>query len=295
LAYGYPALGRYGLTHGLLAWARCALWCEQTGAEALAPIWLRPRVGPYLRRERDKRNYFKLFRAGPATSGLRRTRLLATAPRTDIGEGWPEGPVDAGTLVVFRNALANNEIKCFSQVAGHGALLKSKLIEITRPRFVPDPPAAPHIAIHIRLGDFAPPPADLTQVAGRNNMQLPMDWYVDRLRVLRAAIGRDVPVIVYSDGDDAALAPVLSERGVIRSPRQASVTDLLAMSNASALIASGSGFSLWGAFLGNVPRISFRGQSIVPIHADPTHEVETMAGEALPDTFTSIVRLRLGD
>jgi hypothetical protein len=126
-------------------------------------------------------------------------------------------------------------------------------------------------------------------------MRLPMDWYVDRLRVLRAAIGRDVPVIVYSDGDDAALAPVLSERGVIRSPRQASVTDLLAMSNASALIASGSGFSLWGAFLGNVPRISFRGQSIVPIHADPTHEVETMAGEALPDTFTSIVRLRLGD
>ena len=53
--YGYPEMGRTGLGHSLLAWARCVVWCEMTGAKMLAPRWLRIRIGPYLRGERQAR------------------------------------------------------------------------------------------------------------------------------------------------------------------------------------------------------------------------------------------------
>ena len=76
--YGWTRLGRYGLAHGILAWARCVVWCEQTGAAMIAPFWFKPRIGPWLRRERDRRTYFKLFHAGRAIGGLRRLALLAT-------------------------------------------------------------------------------------------------------------------------------------------------------------------------------------------------------------------------
>lgn len=57
--YGKPMIGRAGLGNELFPWARCMIWCHQTGA-ALAPFsWRRLHVGPYLRNESDKRQYHR--------------------------------------------------------------------------------------------------------------------------------------------------------------------------------------------------------------------------------------------
>lgn len=291
--YGYPALGRYGLAHGLLAWARCAVWCEKTGARPLAPIWLRPRIGPYLRRERDKRDYFKLFGTGGALGEPLRSWLLATARRIDVGIDWPDPlpPADRATVVVFRNALADNEKKCFDQVRGHGAMLRERLLAMTRPRYRPPSPATPFIAIHVRLGDFAL--ADpVTLATGGNNLRLPIDWYGDRLKALRAAIDEDLPGVVFSDGSAAQLAPLLAMPGVSRAPRRSAVTDLLAIGQGAAVIASASGFSLWGAFLGDAPRIHHPGQAIVPLHDDPSRDLGSAFGTTVTPDFAAHVFAR---
>jgi len=296
--YAMPVLGRYGLTHGLLAWARCRLWCAENGATMVAPFWLKLRVGPYLRRERDKRNYFLLFGPGNALAGVRRLLVLARARKIEIGTEWPSAPAPAAEplLLRFHNALKDNEKKSFAQVVGHGAFLRRELLAITRPRYHPLLPAGPFIAIHVRLGDFSAPPAgDATPAAASTNTRLPIDWYGDRLDALRDALGRPVQAIVFSDGSDADLTPLLARSGVTRSPKQQSVTDLLAMGEGAALIASGSGFSLWGAFLGSTPRIAHPGQSIVPIDADPTRDIESPVGSPLPQPFIEHVRARLTD
>jgi hypothetical protein len=148
----------------------------------------------------------------------------------------------------------------------------------------------------VRLGDFTTPaPSGASVSAETTNTRLPIDWYGDRLDALRGALGQQVHAIVFSDGSDADLAPLLSRSNVSRSPRQQSVTDLLAMGEGVALIASGSGFSLWGAFLGSAPRIAHPGQSIVPIHADRTRDIESPAGTELPSSFIGHVRARLMD
>jgi hypothetical protein len=293
LRYGYPRLGRYGLTHGLLAWARCVVWCEASGAAMIAPFWLKLRVGPYLRRERDKRSYFRLFHAGGAIAGARRLALLARRPRLPVGEGWPPAEVPARTLVVFDNALADNERKSFAQVLGHGPMLRRRLLAMTRAKFRPAPAPAAHIAIHVRLGDFTAPPADGRGPA--KNVRLPLAWYGERLVALRDALGVALPAVVYSDGSDEELAPLLNLPAVSRPPRAESVTDLLAIGQAACLIGSGSGFSLWGAFLGSAPRLSHPGQRIVPIYqgAEAHADIESGLGEPLPESFASAVRARL--
>ncbi len=292
--YGYPELGRYGLAHGILAWARCVIWCEETGAKMIAPVWLRPRIGPYLRRERDKRNYFLLFKDRRAITGMARAFLLMTGARREAGTIWPDAhaPKSGREIVVFRNALASNEAKFFHQIVGHGALLRTRLIEMTRPRYRPKVTKTPHIAIHVRLGDFVRKPTADTLSSGIHNVQLPIHWYADRLIALRDALGSAVPAIIYSDGADDDLLPLTAIANVSRAIRQQSVTDLLAMGDGIAVISSGSGFSLWGAFLGGAPRLCHPGQMIVPAYNDPALEIESGLASPLPDPFVRSVRAR---
>lgn len=289
--YAMPELGRYGLTHGLLAWARCRLWCEMHGARMVAPVWFRIRIGPWLRNERDKRSYFLLFHPGAAITGLHRTWLLATCERREIGPEWPDPPAPGARplLLRFHNALQQNEVKSFHQVRGHGAFIRRELEAITRPAFRPPPPAAPFIAIHVRLGDFSAPASVAALAQGASNSRLPVEWYADRLAALRARLGRDVPAIVFSDGEDAELAPLLALPAVVRPPRQSAITDLLQMGQGACVISSGSGFSLWGAFLGDAARLCFPGQLIVPALADARREIESGFGEDLPDDFVAAV------
>lgn len=292
--YGFPDMGRTGLAHSLLAWGRCAVWCRDTGATMLAPRWLRLRVGPYLRRERDKRNYFRTFHSGPLLWEPRRSLIRATA-QTLFAEldlpapGYaPAKPV----VVVFRNAQAQNSRKFFHLLAGEGLFLRDQLVKITRRNYLPSPPPGAHVAIHIRLGDFGiVPDAEIRD--GATNARLSLDWYGRVLDRLRIDLGCSIPAIVYSDGSDQDLAPILSRQDVTRAPQSAAVTDLLAISRASVLIASASGFSQWGAFLGSVPYISYTGQNFFDHIPELDRGVETDGNGALPQEFLTIAARRL--
>jgi hypothetical protein len=295
--FAIPIPGRYGLTHGLLAWARARLWCADNGATMLAPFWFKLRIGPYLRRERDKRNYFLLFNRGKAVSGVQRLLALLRSRKIEVGTEWPNMPDRTNGRVVlrFHNALKDNEKKSFAQVLGHGPFLRHELLAMTRRRYHPVLQAEPFIAIHVRLGDFSKSAQSAATAAGSTNTRLPIDWYGDRLEALRIALGQSLPAIVFSDGSDDELAVLLSLPQVKRAPKQQSVTDLLDMGQGAALIASGSGFSLWGAFLGSVPRIAHPGQSIVPIDEDRTRDIESGFGESFPPSFVAHVRTRMVD
>lgn len=260
--YGYADVGRFGLGHGLLAWGRCVVWCHQRNAPVIAPRWLRLRIGPYLRRERDKRFYYSQFRTGRQIGGLRRASLLALADKCSAQSQLPPPGFrpTRDTVVVFSNSPADNERKHFHEIVGASRIVREALIDMTRPRFLPSPPRERHIAIHLRRGDFATPGNISVLKRGLHNQRLPITWYVEMLTGLRQHLGDKLPAIVYSDCQDAELKPLLELEGVRRSSNKKAITDMLAISQAHVLISSGSGFSRWGSYLGQVPRLCFPGQ-----------------------------------
>ena len=288
-----PELGRFGLAHGILSWARCRVWCREHDVPMLAPNWFKIRVGPYVRGERDKRNYFLLFQPGDAVTGLGRLAAIARSEARNIGPEWPDRPVPktGPVLLKFRNAISGNDAKSFWQVRGHGAFLRRELLAITKPRYQPSPVPQPFIAIHVRMGDFRPV-SESALIRGETNTRQPIEWYVDRLRALRASLGMALPAVVYSDGCSRDLAKLLAEPAIDRAPAQQSVTDLLQMGQAACVISSASGFSTWGAFLGQAPRLCFPGQMRIAVFNDPRREIESAFGDALPDGFVGAVHTR---
>jgi hypothetical protein len=288
MIYGLPDVGRCGLGHSLLAWGRCHVWCRRTGALPLAPNWFRPRIGPYLRRERDKRNYFLLFQAGNAIGGIERLKLLLTLPKLLESEADDSAPPVEPSIIVFRTIADNDIRRDFAAIQGHADLLHHDLVAMTRPQYRPKPLVRHHIAVHVRLGDFSAPANEQTVRDGRQNVRVPIRWYASALAALRKALG-DIPAIVYSDGADNQLAEILELPAVQRAPRQPSITDLLSIAQADALIGSGSGFSIWGSFLGRVPRLSFPGQSLVSVLDSHGAEAVMEEDDPVPTTFIDSV------
>jgi hypothetical protein len=292
--FGYADVGRTGLAHSLLAWARCVVWAEQVGATMLAPHWFRFRIGPMIRQERDKRHYFADFHDATQVSGLRREYLLATSMRVHAeldlpgrGNGnWRK------TVVIFRNAQAVNGKKFFHLIEGHHELVRDRLISITTDKALAGVHVEPHVAIHVRRGDFKEPDTgDLDQVV--TNTRLPIEWYEKTFLKLRSQIGYNFKTIIYSDGSDAEIAELLKYKNVERSKSQSAITDLISMSNAAVIVASVSGFSQWGSYLGNVPCISYPSQSLFSyLKCSPT-EIEVSIENDIPSDFLIEVKSRL--
>ena len=239
----------------------------------LAPNWLhiQHRIGPIRRRERDNRQYHRLFRFPGYVTGLRRMYVLATAKRisaidTDLDQVLQQ---HRSGLVVFKNLIDLNEETHFPEIAGHGLEIRRELLAITKPKYLPNHDGEAHIALHVRMGDFRVPPSLDVLRQGAKNSRIPLEWYCNILGGLRQRLG-PVSAKLYSDGSDESLAPLLQMSDVVRPPKQPSVTDLLSIAQARLLISSGSGFSIWGAFLADAPRICFPGQRFARVLRSPT-------------------------
>jgi hypothetical protein len=257
--YGYAYPGRYGLGHSMLAWARCLLWCRDNKVPMLAPRWLYFRLGPYLRHEMDKRSYHKLFRKDAYIHGVHRLWLLRTAKRFTAHQE-SEAKLGRGTrVVVFENEAGNNTI-FFRTIFGRHEEVRRELLRIANPDHIPTlNNHEPFIGIHVRTGDFTRV-SDHAALSTTGNVQLPVEWYRDILLSIRRHAGSDLPARLFSDGDIELLRPLLKLPNVALINPHSALHDILDLSRASVLISSGSGFSMWAAYLGQVPRICFPNQ-----------------------------------
>lgn len=261
----------YGLGNRLFPWARCRVFHHVHGVPMLAPRWFRPSVGPYLRGERDLRTYGpKIMLAGlftPAADevrGLRRELARLRGPTLDEPEDprlpWPGPPsVPAHGMIRF----AGYE-RFFSPVLGWSARLLQDLRGITRPRWlgIADAPTDVPIACHVRAAKDFPASASGARVLAFGE-RTPSAWFAATVTSIREAVGRPVKAYVVSDGTTDDLAPLLALDHVERVPAESAISDLLLLSRARVLLASGSSsFSAWAAYLGGMPAASHRGQPL---------------------------------
>jgi hypothetical protein len=95
-----------------------------------------------------------------------------------------------------------------------------------------------------------------------------------------------VPAVVVSDGSPAALGDLLSIDGVTLLRPGCAISDLLVLSRARVLLASGSSsFSAWGAFLGQMPVASHPGQPMSDWRIHPSRGQHL--GEFVPGDHAS--------
>jgi hypothetical protein len=292
--FGFPALGRTGLGNMLFPWARCYLWCTEYHKPMVAPIWTKFRLGPYLRQERDKRSYQILFRHEGYISGYNRLVILMLSRKISeqLIHNMPLNTSSLPKVVVFKG-MADLFRPLMTQ---HTALL-AELKRITRPWFVDTKIAhEPFIGIHIRRGDFSVPKDQKILNTGGINYQLPLGWYTDVLHEIRSRLGFIAKAYVFSDNSDEDLKELQSLPNIQIYRGGSAITDLLALSEARAIIASGSTFSMWASFLGQTPSVWYPGQRRQLLLDGDDHgelEPEYDMNKTLPNEFLAIVGRRV--
>jgi len=124
--------------------------------------------------------------------------------------------------------------------------------ELARLEFIYSSGAAgPVIALHIRKGDFKEV-GDLSQLKGRFNSAIPIEWYCGILSRLWELLRGNATIMVGSDAPSETLRKLPHSKNLIFLDKisQNPIVHMLAMSKADLLICSVSSFSMAAQFFG---------------------------------------------
>lgn len=301
--YAYPDVGRSGLGNMLFAWARAEVFAHRRGVRILAPQWVKPKIGPMLRGEKDKRLYVGLFDNRGFVTGPRRWWALSRADRIDEADAdrFMQSPRTARTtLVEFRgyewwftglgphqNLIPHRDLVCRRLREILSGRVKRRL-RVSEQSF--------DIAVHVRRGDR--PPMDFMEpypgaIDGipQHAKTMPDRWLANCITGVRAALGCAATVTVFSDARDDQLSPLLSLQNVRRAPPNPSIVDIFLLSRARVLITSGtSSFSAWASYLGGMPTIWYPGLRLDLFAGRPELSIETDLAGNIPASAPGVIR-----
>ena len=237
----YIRLPRVGLGNMLYVWAKGLVLASRLEVKPVISSWTQLHPGALLRGERSARLYWRQLRSSPLPARLAawwHCRKLSPF----VGDVQALDPVGGNMrspcLVSGMSDLPPDN--SFRDLKAHRPLLRAAFEKMLYPqvRRLVDSIPAPCIGVHVRRGDF------------RNSSWLtPIEYFCIRLKSVREVSGQELPAMVFSDGSDAELAPLLQMASVVRAPRRSDVIDLCALSKSRLIIVSGvSTFSNWASF-----------------------------------------------
>lgn len=275
-------LGGPGLGNLLFPWARAQVLAQRHGGRLLRPLWRQCKLGPLLRRERDLRWYWTLFDADPQDCGALASCLARRrGPALAEADAAKARPGDVVTVSGMDGL--------FEPLAGHNLLVAAKLHAILKPRVAEAARAlAPrsYIGLHVRLGDFAAPALAGGPAPRETNTRISLAWYQAMVEAARTALGDPTyPALVFSDGHDAELEPLLRMPAVRRHAAGNAASDILLLGQSRCMIASASTFSMWASYLGQPATVWYPGQMRGPLHPALHLQLERGIGDPLPDGF----------
>lgn len=266
MKYIYPRLSQYdlnilrlggpGLGNLLFTYSRAVAESKKNNIPMIWPTWYSLKIGPYIRHEMDKRKYNDLFTnnsnyiSGVKKIWLRCTRKVVnrnqikSIENVDSGIIEYTGMADMFEPIIDDYELIRNDLICNLQVQNRGWS---------------DFNFTDSISVHIRLGDFQRGTTEQLK-CGSQNTSTPVEWYCSMIQQIRAAVGRNMQVYVFSDGTEEELRDILHMPNVQRITFGNSISDIMALSKANLFLASGSTFSMWARFLGRMNVIAYEGQ-----------------------------------
>lgn len=270
---GFIRLGGSGLANCMFVAARACVLSHETGYLLIDPTWARFSLGPFIRRERDKRNYIGLFKK-TGISGLSKLFLLLRIPRIKPGLAVQ---ADCGIIVVegldnyFADLLNNQKlVKDYFSANIHSKVLeKVKNVDFSNV-----------IGVHIRLGDYI------------QSIRTDIAWYGSLINQLIAITKGAYRIFIFSDGSDEELKSIITLNNCERTFFGNALADIIALSKCRLIIGSDSTFSGWGAFLGQVP-IIFPRRHFPPVLLKNSQELVLNNSTDLPNEYMNSISLSL--
>lgn len=258
---GLIRIGGPGLANCMFMAAQAWIASGKDTSKFISPTWFKFSIGPYLRRERDKRNYANLFKT-KGKSGI--SKIIALA-KIKLG---------CGKCFYFQTLNGY-----FSEINQYQPEIKEYFESIINKRkisLVNEDMLKDCVAVHIRLGDYG------------SQQRIPLYWYRDIINNI-LNINPNQKIILFSDGSDEELAEIMTLSNVKRVFFGNALADIWAISKCKLLIASDSTFSAWGAFLGNVP-ILFSKRHFPPVFGGRQFEKVLDDSTDIPQDFYPIIR-----
>lgn len=279
MKYCYPHLGGKdlffvriagpGLGNMLFPWARATVAVAKGECRLIEPTWPQIKIGPFLRRERDGRSYSNLFRKNcRAIKGLKRLSLLLIARRKN--EKYID-ELEDGEIVLF-----DGMDGYFSSILEDYDTVLHELCSIASKESLKGLSFdfKNSISVHVRLGDFSSQATQQEISRGKTNVRIPLEWYREMIMGIREVRGQDIKILIFSDGEDKELAPLLELAGSHRVSFGSALGDMLALSKSEILVASGSTFSMWASYLGRMPVFWHPGQRRQRLYSQEFNEPE---------------------
>ena len=258
---------RAGLGNELLVWGKCWLASQALGGMCIPPAW-----------GMNPRGYGKYFRTS-RLDVLRNAALPRLLPsfRFTAEEYRATGCLDYGEAVSHW-AARQNRLPWALEVEGmwggyyairrareyvRGQLLATRWTQENVAEYSQNVDSDRlQIAFHIRRGDFSTPVSP-EEYAGRFNLAVPMEWYLELGRQVVRQLGpKRVQFTVVSDASWAELAPFRDELQALTTAHQKNrdISDLLILASADILACSISSYSLFAAFLSRGPYLWYEPQ-----------------------------------
>ena len=235
--YSFFRISGPGLANCMIIAAKAYCVAKESGARFIEPTWFKLSIGPYIRGEKDKRHYFKIFNT-IGVSGL--SKLMVLLRKSDYDDDNLLAFINASSGVcrirkmrkLFQDMDPTVSIEYFDSLVTHKTkeALRGVCFEKT-------------VAIHVRLGDY-----HLTDFI------LDIRWYKNIINNLNNTFN-NLNFLLFSDGNDNELKDLISIPNVKRVFFGNAIADIIAISRCSLLIGSNSTFSGMGCFISQIPAI----------------------------------------
>lgn len=234
MIYNYPKLSRYdfgifrvsgpGLANCLFFVAQAFVASLNNGGKVISPTWAKFSIGPYLRREKDKRGYINLFSSFGVT-GFKKILILL---------GYHLG---LKSSVQTYDGLNDY----FVSLRPYQEDIKALFDKTVNPEAISTLAGTDFsntVAVHVRLGDY---PQD---------RRVPILWYKAMMERIQQ-YNPEVKFALFSDGTDEELKPLTDMSATEKMFFGNAIADIYAISRCKIVLASDSTFSAWGSFLGD--------------------------------------------
>jgi len=266
---GFIKLYGPGLANMMLVAARAYCLHKKYDIPMIAPTWKKLSVGPYLRHEKDKRNYFGLFQ----TYGISGIRKLWYMHHVTHEEGNLNEFLQTQNDAVLRVAGLGHYFQDLDQELTHDFFWKIADRRI-RDR-VMNIDYSNTVAMHVRLGDYSA------------EQRTAMVWYERMVRTIYE-VNSEVRILLFSDGTNEELSPLLTLPNVKRASGGNALEDILSISCCRLVIASHSTFSAMGAYIGNKPVI-FPCRDFPPVFVNNGNELVSSDEMAIKTFVQNII------
>lgn len=235
------------------------------------------KLGPYLRREKSKRNYSNYF-------NFQKNIIAGWFEQQSIRSLTKKGLVTEPKVVRLSEGEKKNGVYLFSEhphyhdyfigLRENREEARTQFYRILRKEIVEDVASKkpPVIGVHIRMGDFRKLKAgeDFSQVGATRT---PEDYFINCINQVRSINGSPLPVSIFTDGYRHELQNLLALENVEIIEGNKDIVDMLLLSRSKIIVTSaGSTFSYWSGFLADTVLIMHPDHIYAPIRPANVNE-----------------------